>query len=159
MTKEAEHEEDEAAGNLLRDRFRLSTISIAEFEAKQFDMELSQPIVSCISDLAFKYAEILAKDLAVFARHGARKSVNMEDVILSVHRNEHLASTMRSFRNDLKAKEPKSEKKRRKKAKTDNLFAADVPEVPDLSNFERKKKKKAKEDNLLATDVLDVPDP
>ncbi|XP_024976330.1 protein MHF1 homolog [Cynara cardunculus var. scolymus] len=110
-----EKEEDDEATNHLRDRFRLSTISIAESEAKRSNMEISQPVIVCISDLAFKYAEQLAEDLELFAHHASRKSVNMNDVILSAHRNKHLADSLRSFSYDLmKGKEPPSERKRKK---------------------------------------------
>ncbi|KAJ8539256.1 hypothetical protein K7X08_013508 [Anisodus acutangulus] len=95
MASDVEREEEEAVTDLLRDRFRLSTITIAEAEAKQCGMEVSLPIITCISDLAFKFAEQLAKDLELFAQHAGRKSVNMEDVILSAHRNDHLASSLR----------------------------------------------------------------
>ncbi|KAL2234511.1 centromere protein S isoform X1 [Sesamum indicum] len=124
-------EEEEAASELLRDRFRLCTISIAEAEAKQNGMEISQPIVACISDLAFKYAQQLAKDVELFAQHAGRKSVNMEDVILSAHRNDHLAASLRSFSNDLKAKEPQSERKRKKNPKKENKAAEDVLPIAD----------------------------
>ncbi|KAM7471576.1 hypothetical protein LguiA_009759 [Lonicera macranthoides] len=126
-----DREEDEAASELLRDRFRLSTISIAEAEAKQNDMEISRPIMTCISDLAFKYAEQLAKDLELFAQHAGRKSVNMEDVILCAHRNEHLGASLRSLSNDLKAKEPQSERKRKKGPRKDDKAAASVVHIPD----------------------------
>ncbi|CAI9283704.1 unnamed protein product [Lactuca saligna] len=109
-----EKEDVEETNSHLRDRFRLSTISIAESEAKQDNMEISQPVIVCISDLAFKYAEQLAEDLEMFAHHAGRKSVNMNDVIISAHRNTHLADLLRSFSYNLKAKEPQSEKKRKK---------------------------------------------
>ncbi|XP_075479084.1 protein MHF1 homolog isoform X4 [Primulina tabacum] len=80
---EREEEEDESVNQLLRDRFRLCTISIAEAEAMKNGMEVSQPILSCISDLACKYAQQLAKDLELFSQHGTRKSASTKDVILS----------------------------------------------------------------------------
>ncbi|XP_050221315.1 protein MHF1 homolog isoform X2 [Mercurialis annua] len=83
-------EEDESVNELLRDRFRLSAISIAETEAKNIGMEISEPIIACISDLAFKY---------------------------TAHRNEHVAALLRSFARDLKAKEPQSDRKRKKVSK------------------------------------------
>ncbi|KAL7114392.1 hypothetical protein ABFS83_04G115200 [Erythranthe nasuta] len=126
-----EEEEEESASELLRDRFRLCTIAIAEAEAKQNGMEISQPIMACISDLAFKYAQQLAKDLELFAQHGGRKSVNMEDVILSAHRNDHLSASLRSFCNDLKAKEPQSDRKRKKNTKKEDKAAADVLHIAD----------------------------
>ncbi|XP_071701868.1 protein MHF1 homolog [Rutidosis leptorrhynchoides] len=111
---DCEREEDEEATNHLRDRFRLSTISIAESQAKENNMEISQSVIVCIADLAFKYTEQLAEDLELFAHHAGRKSVNINDVIISAHRNRNLAESLRSFAYDLKAKEPQSEKKRKR---------------------------------------------
>ncbi|KAL5192241.1 Protein MHF1 [Glycine soja] len=121
--------ENDAEMKLLRDKFRLSAISIIEsqvpnsrirqrnYAAKQNGMEVSKVVVTCVADLAFKYTERLARDLHLFAQHANRKSVNMEDVILCGHRNEHVSGMLRSFSNDLKAKDPQSEKKRKKEPK------------------------------------------
>lgn len=52
--------------------------------------------------------------------------------LVSAHRNEHLATSLRCFRNDLKAKEPQSEKKRRKgPRKDDKATVAPVLHIPD----------------------------
>ncbi|EPS62174.1 hypothetical protein M569_12619, partial [Genlisea aurea] len=124
-------EKDDSVAEALRDRFRLCAISIAEAEVKQNGMAVCPEIVACVSDLAFKYAQQLAKDLELFARHAGRKSVNMEDVILSAHRNEHLTSMLRSFSNDLKAKEPPCERKRKKKKNPKNGGEEDVVQIGD----------------------------
>ncbi|EXC05162.1 Centromere protein S [Morus notabilis] len=128
-----ETEEDQSLTALLRDRFRLSTISIAQAQAKVNDLEVSETVVACVADLAFKYAEQLGKDLELFAQHAGRKSVNMEDVILAAHRNEHLAASLRSFGNELKAKEPQSERKRKKASKKEDKPRAStsVVDIPD----------------------------
>ncbi|XP_076942156.1 protein MHF1 homolog [Bidens hawaiensis] len=123
---EKEEEEEEEATTHLRDRFRLSTITIAESEAKRNNMDISQSVIVCISDLAFKYAEQLADDLELFAHHANRKIVNMNDIILSAHRNKHLAETLRSFSYDLKAKEPQSEKKRKKGSNKEDKASSSV---------------------------------
>ncbi|KAL9813898.1 Protein MHF1 [Arabidopsis thaliana] len=106
--------EEYSMDDLIRDRFRLSAISIAEAEAKKNGMEIGGPVVACVADLAFKYAENVAKDLELFAHHAGRKVVNMDDVVLSAHRNDNLAASLRSLCNELKAKEPQSERKRKK---------------------------------------------
>ncbi|KAM0979204.1 hypothetical protein EV1_015001 [Malus domestica] len=126
-----EREEDDSESELLIDRFRLSTIHIAEAEAKRNAMEISGPVMACIADLAFKYTEQLAKDLELFSQHGGRKTANMEDVILSAHRNEHLAALLRSFCNDLKAKEPQSERNRKKSSKREDQATTSVVHIPD----------------------------
>ncbi|KAJ8644234.1 hypothetical protein MRB53_005982 [Persea americana] len=115
--EEGNENDFEEKRDLLRDRFRLSLISIAESEAKNCELEISQPIMACISDLTFKFAEQLAKDLQLFAQHADRKTVNMDDVILAAHRNEHVATLLRSFSNDLKEKEPQGGRKRKKASK------------------------------------------
>lgn len=125
-------EEDDSAADLLRDRFRLSAISVAEAEARRNCMEISEPIVACITDLAFKYAEQLAKDLELFAQHAGRKTINMEDVILSAHRNEDLSSLLRCFSENLKAKEPQGERKRKKGSKKEDKATSSVVHIPDL---------------------------
>ncbi|VFQ67158.1 unnamed protein product [Cuscuta campestris] len=107
MSSGEEREDDEAAAAAkehLQKQFRLCTISIAEGEAKRNDMEISKTIVACISNLAFKFA---------------------------AHRNEHLAATLRSFRDDLKAKEPQTERKRKKRTRKQDRAAADDLSVLD----------------------------
>ncbi|MBA0847259.1 hypothetical protein Goshw_015197 [Gossypium schwendimanii] len=127
-----EEEEDDSVSDLLRDRFRLSAISIAESEAKRSGMEISPPIVACIADLAFKYIGQLAKDLELFAHHAGRKSVTMTDVIVSAHRNEHLAASLRSYSDELKAKEPQSERRRKKVPRKEDKGIDGMVNIPDL---------------------------
>ncbi|KAB2072979.1 hypothetical protein ES319_A07G053600v1 [Gossypium barbadense] len=127
-----EEEEDDSVSDLLRDRFRLSAISIAESEAKRSGMEISPPIVACIADLAFKYIGQLAKDLELFAHHAGRKSVTMTDVIVSAHRNEHLAASLRSYSDELKAKEPQSDRKRKKVPRKEDKGIDRMVNIPDL---------------------------
>ncbi|XP_010668121.2 protein MHF1 homolog isoform X2 [Beta vulgaris subsp. vulgaris] len=131
MEMEREEEENDEETQLLRDRFRLSAISIAESEAKKNGMQVSEPIAACISDLAFKYAEHLAKDLQLFAHHAGRKMVNTEDVILAAHRNENLSLSLRTFCNGLKAKEPQSERKRKKASRKEDKATTSALETAD----------------------------
>ncbi|KMZ76381.1 hypothetical protein ZOSMA_103G00870 [Zostera marina] len=46
-------------------------------------MDIAEVVVACISDLAFNMSEYPAKDLELFSQHAGRKTVNMEDVILT----------------------------------------------------------------------------
>ncbi|GAB2272021.1 MHF histone-fold complex component [Dionaea muscipula] len=127
-----ERENDDDESDRLRDRFRLSAISIAEVEAKKSGMEISEPIAACVADMAFKYSKQLAKDLELFAHHAGRKTVNMEDVIIAAHRNETLASSLRSFSNNLKAKEPQCEKRRRKTSRKEDKATPSATHVEDV---------------------------
>ncbi|XP_039018060.1 protein MHF1 homolog [Hibiscus syriacus] len=130
-----EEEDDDSVSDLLRDRFRLSAISIAEYEGpttKRNSMEISQPIVACITDLTFEYIGLLAKDLDLFAPHAGRKSVKICSLPFSAHRNEHLAASLRSFRDELKGKEPQCERKRKKVLRKDDKAIEGIVHIPDL---------------------------
>ena len=52
---------------------------------------------------------------------------------ISAHRNEHLAVSLRSFSNELKAKEPQSERKRKKASKKEDKLrvSTSVVDIPD----------------------------
>ncbi|ESQ43492.1 hypothetical protein EUTSA_v10014960mg [Eutrema salsugineum] len=126
--------EEDSMDDLIRDRFRLTAISIAEAEAKKNGMEIAAPVVACVADLAFKYAENVAKDLELFAHHAGRKVVNMDDVVLSTHRNDSLAASLRLLCNELKAKEPQSERKRKKGSakRDDKASSSNAVRITDL---------------------------
>ncbi|KAI4376213.1 hypothetical protein MLD38_014000 [Melastoma candidum] len=108
-------EGDEPVSDVFRDRFRVSSVCICESEARKNGMEISESMTSCISDLAYKFSEQLAKDIRLFVHHARRKTVKIEDVLIPTHRNEHLTASLRSLWEDLKAKEPQSDRKKRRK--------------------------------------------
>lgn len=103
--QEGEEEEEDEETQILRGRFRLSAISIAESEAKKNAMKVSEPIIACISDLAFNYA---------------------------AHRNENLGMSLRTFSDDLKAKEPQSERKRKKASRKEDKATTSALQIDDL---------------------------
>lgn len=51
--------------------------------------------------------------------------------LLSAHRNDHLSASLRSFSNDLKTKEPQSDRKRKKITKKEDKAAKDVLHIAD----------------------------
>jgi centromere protein S len=53
-------------------------------------------------------------------------------VLVSAHRNEHLTALLRSFCNDLKEKEPQSERKRRKTSKKEDKATTSAVNIPDI---------------------------
>ncbi|KAI4343548.1 hypothetical protein L6164_010883 [Bauhinia variegata] len=71
--------------------------------AKRNGMEVSEVVIACIADLAFKNTEQLGKDLQLLN--------------FPTHRNEHLCTLLRAFSNNLKAKDPQSERKRKNAAR------------------------------------------
>nr|XP_043613397.1 protein MHF1 homolog [Erigeron canadensis] len=83
-------EEDEETTNHLRGRFRLSTISIAQSEAKQNSMAISQSVFVCVSDLAFKYAVTYAGD-------GSRQPSELE-LQQAFHQGKHIAAVAKKLK-------------------------------------------------------------
>ncbi|KAL4192160.1 hypothetical protein AMTRI_Chr06g170880 [Amborella trichopoda] len=116
---------DDGKTELLKNRVRLSVISIAETEAKKYGMEVSQPVMVCLAQLTFKFIEQLAKDMELFAHHRGRKLVDVADVIICAHRNEDLAATLHSFSLELKGKEVQTEMKRKKAARKEDKIILD----------------------------------
>ncbi|XP_057868866.1 protein MHF1 homolog [Cryptomeria japonica] len=118
---------DALAPGLLRDRFRLQVINAAEAEAQKHGMEVSPPVMSALVDLTVKFTEQLARDLEMFAQHAGRKSVNIDDVILSARRNEDVLASLKAFSQELlKGKEKQVERKRKKAASKGESSAMDV---------------------------------
>jgi len=103
------------AAGPLKDRLRLALITTAEAEAQKHGMSVSQLVMGSLADLTFKFTELLARDIEMFAQHAGRKSVNMDDIILAARRNEDVAASLKSFSQELlKAKDQQMEKKRKK---------------------------------------------
>ncbi|CAN0906090.1 Protein MHF1 homolog [Linum grandiflorum] len=126
-----EREEADSVGELLKDRFRLSAISVVESQGRKNGMEVSETVTACISDLALKFTEQLAKDLELFAQHGGRKCVNMDDVLVSTHRNDNLSSLLRPLSSELRGKEHQSERKRKKTSKKEDTNTSNVVNLLD----------------------------
>ncbi|KAG5572473.1 hypothetical protein H5410_062239 [Solanum commersonii] len=79
----------------------------------------------------FFRAEHLSKDLELFAQYAGRKSVNMKDIILFAHQNDHLAASLRFFCNDLKTKEHNLERKRKKNPRREGRVDPYLLRTPD----------------------------
>lgn len=52
--------------------------------------------------------------------------------MVSAHRNEHLAMSLRSFCDDLKAKEPQLERKRKKVSRKEEKGTTSAVHIPDV---------------------------
>lgn len=114
------------AAGPLKDRMRLALVTTAESEAQKHGMSVSQIVMASLADLTFKFTEQLARDIEMFAQHAGRKSVNIDDIILAARRNEDVASSLKSFSQELlKAKDQQMEKKRKKSSTKGEKSAVD----------------------------------
>ncbi|XP_024519367.1 protein MHF1 homolog [Selaginella moellendorffii] len=127
---EGEEEEEEVAvveeedrvkeerARVLRDRLRIAVIGVAESQARQSGLTVSQPVMTAICDITHKFTEQLGKELQLFAHHAGRKSINMDDVILAARRNEDVATALKAASHEL----PDKKRKKAQGEQQDNHF-------------------------------------
>ncbi|CAM6100542.1 unnamed protein product [Calypogeia fissa] len=103
--------------NELHARILCSAVAIAEEEAKKLQMTINATVMKAIGNMTMQYLEILARDLEMFAQHANRKTVNMDDVILSARRNPDVVAKLMPIVRELAktSKKSKDERSRRKK--------------------------------------------
>ncbi|KAM3589738.1 Phosphomannomutase 1 [Umbelopsis sp. WA50703] len=63
---------------------------IAEVEAENTGKTASAQFIASLADVVYKQMETLALDVEMFARHGKRSTISMEDVKLCARRNDGL---------------------------------------------------------------------
>lgn len=74
--------------------------------------------------------------------------------MVSAHRNEHVAALLRFFCNDLKAKEPQSERRWKKGPRKEDKAA----EAKEPQSETKRKKRPRKEDKAAAGATIHIPD-
>ncbi|CDH60416.1 predicted protein [Lichtheimia corymbifera JMRC:FSU:9682] len=63
---------------------------IARAEAEKMGKTVSQGFVSSLADIVYAQAVTMATDLEMFAKHGRRSTISMDDVKLCARRNDSL---------------------------------------------------------------------
>jgi centromere protein S len=123
----------------LHARILCSAVAIAEEEAKKLQMTLSVPVMKALGNMVVQYMEILARDVEMFAQHAGRKTVNMDDVLLSARRNPDVAAKLMPLVRELTkaSKKNKDDKSRRRKEPRDERHRQNVDEVAADSLYSR----------------------
>jgi len=62
----------------------------------------SKAAIASIAELAFRQTGVFAEDLEAFAKHGRRKKVGTEDVLLLARRSKSLVEHLRAVNDDKK---------------------------------------------------------
>ncbi|CAO3689013.1 unnamed protein product [Umbelopsis vinacea] len=83
---------------------------IAEAEAENIGKTASPQFIASLADVVYKQIETLALDVDMFARHGKRSTVSMEDVKLCARRNDGLYALISEEAKDIAKKSTKSRK-------------------------------------------------
>ncbi|GJP38902.1 hypothetical protein CLOM_g12952 [Closterium sp. NIES-68] len=96
-TERGETERGETEREAVERRMAAATVIIAEETARSAGLTVHDDVMQALVHLTLTYAEQLARDLQLFARHAKRKRVEPDDVILSVHRNQALMKKLQAL--------------------------------------------------------------
>ncbi|XP_070615431.1 centromere protein S isoform X4 [Erythrolamprus reginae] len=106
-------------GMRLKAAFHYTVACLCEEVAEDKNIQFSRQTIAAISEITFRQCEIFAKDLEMFAKHGKRSTVNVEDVKLLARRSNSLLKyiTQKSDELSLNNLEQKEKKKKKPAAK------------------------------------------
>ncbi|XP_013912509.1 PREDICTED: centromere protein S-like isoform X1 [Thamnophis sirtalis] len=80
----------EAEAQRLKAAFHYTVARLCEDVAEDKNIQFSRQTIAAISEITFRQCEMFAKDLEMFAKHGKRSTVNVEDVKLLARRSNSL---------------------------------------------------------------------
>ncbi|KAM6434873.1 centromere protein S isoform 2-T4 [Liasis olivaceus] len=80
----------ETEAQRLKAAFHYTAARLCEEVAEDKGIRFSRQAIAAVSEITFRQCEIFAKDLEMFAKHGKRSTVNVEDVKLLARRSNSL---------------------------------------------------------------------
>ncbi|KAG8568380.1 hypothetical protein GDO81_013975 [Engystomops pustulosus] len=79
-------------------------------------VNFSKQAIAALSEITFRQCETFAKDLEMFARHGKRSTINMDDVKLLSRRSRSLYTHICAYSDEIAASNLEQKGKRKKKS-------------------------------------------
>ncbi|XP_056399021.1 centromere protein S isoform X2 [Hyla sarda] len=83
--------------------------------AEDKQINFNKQAIAAISEITFRQCETFAKDLEMFARHGKRSAVNMDDVKLLSRRSRSLYTHISAYSDEIASSNQEETEKRKKK--------------------------------------------
>uniref|UniRef100_A0A8C5SNT4 Centromere protein S n=1 Tax=Laticauda laticaudata TaxID=8630 RepID=A0A8C5SNT4_LATLA len=80
----------ETEAQRLKAAFHYTVACLCQEVAEEKNIQLSKQSIAAISEITFRQCEIFAKDLEMFAKHGKRSTISVEDVKLLARRSNSL---------------------------------------------------------------------
>uniref|UniRef100_A0A8C6Y078 Centromere protein S n=1 Tax=Naja naja TaxID=35670 RepID=A0A8C6Y078_NAJNA len=80
----------EAEAQRLKAAFHYTVACLCQEVAEDKNIQFSKQSIAAISEISLRQCEIFAKDLEMFAKHGKRGTINVEDVKLLARRSNSL---------------------------------------------------------------------
>ncbi|XP_063173442.1 centromere protein S [Candoia aspera] len=115
----------ETEAQRLKAAFHYTVACLCKEVAEDKDICFSRQTIAAISEITFRQCEMFAQDLEMFAKHGKRSTINVEDVKLLARRSNSLLKyiTQKSDElslNNLEQKEKKKKKSAARKGRNSN---------------------------------------
>ncbi|XP_040182288.1 centromere protein S [Rana temporaria] len=83
--------------------------------AEDQEVQYSKQAIAAISEIAFRQCETFAKDLELFARHGKRSTINVDDVKLLSRRSRSLHTHISAYSEEIASNNQEQKGKKKKK--------------------------------------------
>ncbi|XP_034294751.2 centromere protein S isoform X1 [Pantherophis guttatus] len=120
----------------LKAAFHYTVACLCQEVAEDKNIQFSRQTIAAISEITFRQCEFFAKDLEMFAKHGKRSTVNVEDVKLLARRSNSLLKyiTQKSDELSLNNLEQKERKKKKSAAKKGGRNSNELEEPVAIEN-------------------------
>ncbi|XP_073459577.1 centromere protein S [Aquarana catesbeiana] len=83
--------------------------------AEDKEVQFSKQAIAAISEITFRQCETFAKDLEMFARHGKRSTINVDDVKLLSRRSRSLHAHISAYGEEIASNNQEQKEKKKKK--------------------------------------------
>ncbi|XP_073513379.1 centromere protein S-like isoform X2 [Phyllobates terribilis] len=110
----AEEEEQRLPHTQLRAAVHYTVGGLCQEIAEEKQVAFSKQAVAAISEITFRQCETFAKDLEIFARHGKRSTISMDDVKLLCRRSRSLLNHISTHSDEIAASNQEQKAKRKK---------------------------------------------
>ncbi|VDP90406.1 unnamed protein product [Echinostoma caproni] len=79
---------------------------IAEALAKSHNCTINPDVICLLTELVFRYHQVLATDLECFAKHAKRTTITVDDVLCFARRNPQLVQALNTHRQNQQQQQP-----------------------------------------------------
>ncbi|KAG8142375.1 hypothetical protein E2320_006300 [Naja naja] len=126
----------EAEAQRLKAAFHYTVACLCQEVAEDKNIQFSKQSIAAISEISLRQCEIFAKDLEMFAKHGKRGTINVEDVKLLARRSNSLLKyvTQKSDKLSLNNLEQKEKRKKKSAAKKGGRNLNELEEPAAIEN-------------------------
>jgi centromere protein S len=111
--------EDESEKQKLKAAVHFFVSKICENEAKKMNMRISKMSMAVFSEVLVGFAEGLAKDIELFARHAKRSTIKPEDVLLFARKSKELSAKLTQMNSELQTAAESRKRGRKRKEKSE----------------------------------------